>query len=66
MAASIQAGIGSVAAGSPFALAQSIAMGGAAVPFWGVILGGVIAGGAVLVAALLIRKYIRYRRARAR
>ncbi|KAG6901521.1 hypothetical protein C0995_010895 [Termitomyces sp. Mi166 len=45
MAAGIQAGMGSVAAGSSFALAQSIAMGGAAVPAFGIAIGGTIASG---------------------
>ncbi|KAG6892963.1 hypothetical protein C0992_011715 [Termitomyces sp. T32_za158] len=45
IAAGIQAGLGNVAAGSAFALAQSIAMGGAAVPAYGILAGGSIAGG---------------------
>jgi hypothetical protein len=45
MAAGIQAGIGSVVAGSPFAIAQSIAMG-AAVPV------GVVAAGGIVAAAI--------------
>lgn len=57
IAAGIQAGIGSVAIGSSFALAQSIAMGGAAVPFFGIGIGGVIVGGAAYgIAGLFNRK----------
>jgi hypothetical protein len=48
MAAGIQAGIGSVVAGSPFAIAQSIAMG-AAVPV------GVVAAGGIVAAAIAIQ-----------
>ncbi|KAF8067895.1 hypothetical protein FPV67DRAFT_1780896, partial [Lyophyllum atratum] len=44
IAAGIQAGLGNVAFGSSFALAQSIAMGGAAVPLFGVVAGGAILG----------------------
>ncbi|KNZ79983.1 hypothetical protein J132_08299 [Termitomyces sp. J132] len=44
LAAGVQAGMGNVVAGSAFALAQSIAMGGAAVPAFGVLAGSGIAG----------------------
>ncbi|GLB39209.1 putative interferon-induced 6-16 family protein [Lyophyllum shimeji] len=47
IAAGIQAGLGNVAASSSFALAQSIAMGGAAVPLAGVVAGGFTLGVAV-------------------
>ncbi|KAG6816151.1 hypothetical protein H0H93_008482, partial [Arthromyces matolae] len=53
MAAAIQSGMGSIAAGSPFALAQSIAMGGAAVPLAGVAAGGGILSGISFAIAKL-------------
>ncbi|KAJ6629471.1 hypothetical protein B0H10DRAFT_2208857 [Mycena sp. CBHHK59/15] len=46
-AAGVQAGIGNVVAGSPFAQAQSIAMGGAAVPLVVIVLGSIAVGVAV-------------------
>ncbi|KAG6831313.1 hypothetical protein H0H87_005672, partial [Tephrocybe sp. NHM501043] len=51
IAAGIQAGMpaGAVAAGSGFALAQSIAMGGAAVPAFGVAVGSSILAGSTYV-----------------
>jgi hypothetical protein len=45
IAAGLQATLGNVGAGSSFALAQSIAMGGAAVPLFGVVIGGAVVGG---------------------
>lgn len=53
MAAGMQAGIGNVVAGSLFATAQSVAMGGA-VPGLVSAAGGMGAGAAAAVAAVLI------------
>ncbi|KAF9459708.1 hypothetical protein BDZ94DRAFT_1267483 [Collybia nuda] len=54
LAAIIQSSIGSVVAGSPFAIAQSIAMGGA-VPLVGFVIGGAIAAGAAVTAVRMLR-----------
>lgn len=53
IAAGLQAGIGNVAAGSLFAAAQSIAMGGG-VPAAVSAVGGMGAGAAAAVAAVII------------
>lgn len=50
IAAAIQSSIGSVVAGSPFAIAQSIAMGGA-IPVVGFVFGGAIVAAAAIAAA---------------
>ena len=51
LAAAIQSSIGSVVAGSPFAIAQSIAMGGMAGPL--VAAGAVVGGTAFLISSAL-------------
>ncbi|KAJ7704336.1 hypothetical protein B0H17DRAFT_1175538 [Mycena rosella] len=64
LAAGIQAGIGSVTAGSSFAVAQSIAMGGMAVPPVAIVLGGIAIGVAIYFGTRALMRYLRRRRER--